>query len=278
MKQSAHVVTMQRARGNPDALLMGPLCFKHNLIWENYSLHTHDCYELELVDEGEGEQWINGSPFPLAPGSIFLLSPDDFHRFRTDGPLRFLTIKLSASPLPQPISALLAECVGGVFAQLGAQDYREAADYFHRIEHELLEKGPYAVQRVYAWLTLLLTRLFGVAQRVETPADTQPVMRHIVRSIQYIDTHFCSPITLEQVAAHCNLTSCYFSSIFSQHVGCCFSKYLADKRVSHAQRMLRTTDESITGIAFSCGFGSISNFQRTFKRLSGTAPSAYRRW
>ena len=40
----------------------------------------HDFYELEFFTAGEGIHYINGVPYHVQPGYVYLLIPGDFHR------------------------------------------------------------------------------------------------------------------------------------------------------------------------------------------------------
>jgi transcriptional regulator GlxA family with amidase domain len=52
--------------------------------------------------------------------------------------------------------------------------------------------------------------------------------------------------------------------------------YLTQHRVSHAQRLLATTDRKIVHVALESGFGSISRFNDAFRRGCGCSPREYR--
>ena len=54
------------------------------------------------------------------------------------------------------------------------------------------------------------------------------------------------------------------------------NNYINDIRISNATKMLFETTNSISEIAFLCGFNNISNFNRIFKKNKGKTPSEYR--
>ena len=47
-------------------------------------------------------------------------------------------------------------------------------------------------------------------------------------------------------------------------------------RLRRAARLLSSTDQPITDIAFGVGFGDLSNFVRTFHRAAGVSPRRFR--
>ena len=60
-------------------------------------------------------------------------------------------------------------------------------------------------------------------------------------------------------------------------IGCTVGEYIRRVRVGFARRELATTDKPIAEIAFAAGFSDHSQLTKTFKRLTGRAPSAYRK-
>ena len=69
----------------------------------------------------------------------------------------------------------------------------------------------------------------------------------------------------------------YAMNLFQKTFGTTLINYLTQHRVSHAQRLLATTDQTITDIAFNSGFNSISRFNDAFRRACGCSPREYRR-
>lgn len=55
-----------------------------------------------------------------------------------------------------------------------------------------------------------------------------------------------------------------------------FKKFINALRFEYACELLPREDVSITEICGKCGFGSLRNFNRVFKALSGMTPNEYR--
>lgn len=63
----------------------------------------------------------------------------------------------------------------------------------------------------------------------------------------------------------------------SFQTGMTFSRYLTDRRVAAAKRILSTNKaDSIIEISAQAGFKSVSSFNRIFKQKTGQTPSEYR--
>jgi AraC-like DNA-binding protein len=81
---------------------------------------------------------------------------------------------------------------------------------------------------------------------------------------------------LTDVARACGVSPSHLSRVFHQSTGLTLSDYLARLRVDHAVELLRDPRRTVTEAAFASGFRSLSQFNRTFKRLAGCTPTGFR--
>jgi len=87
---------------------------------------------------------------------------------------------------------------------------------------------------------------------------------------------YTEPLTVAEISEAVKLHPNYAMNLFKKAFGTTLIDYLTHHRVSHAQRLLATTDEKIVEIAFSSGFNSISRFNEAFRRACGCTPREYR--
>lgn len=92
----------------------------------------------------------------------------------------------------------------------------------------------------------------------------------------YIDHHYNELVTLEDVAAHANLSAYYFSKLFKEQTGTTFIEYLTGVRIVKAKELLKTTRMSLKEICFKVGYHDPNYFSRVFKKITGRSPSDYR--
>lgn len=92
----------------------------------------------------------------------------------------------------------------------------------------------------------------------------------------YIDEHYHRKISIGEVAQIANLTRPAFCRYFKKATGSTFTAFLNQYRVSHAQRMLHK-GSNVSETCFSCGFESLSYFNRIFKKVAGENPSAFKK-
>lgn len=95
--------------------------------------------------------------------------------------------------------------------------------------------------------------------------------------ILYISHNYSRPIRTAEIARAVGLNPDYAGALFKKVLGTTISEYLTKERIACAQRALLFSTESITEIAYSSGFGSISSFNIAFRRVTAQTPRDYRR-
>ena len=87
---------------------------------------------------------------------------------------------------------------------------------------------------------------------------------------------YLEPLTVAEISEAVGLHPNYAMNLFKKTFGTTLIDYLTHHRISHAQRLLATTDEKVVEIAFASGFSSISRFNDAFRRACGCTPREYR--
>jgi AraC-like DNA-binding protein len=92
----------------------------------------------------------------------------------------------------------------------------------------------------------------------------------------YVRENFSKPITLEKASRITHMSPFAFSRYFKKNCGAGFIEYLNRVRMNKACHLLRETEYQVHEIAAQCGFSSISNFNKQFRKTEGLAPRDYR--
>jgi AraC-like DNA-binding protein len=92
----------------------------------------------------------------------------------------------------------------------------------------------------------------------------------------YIRENYFRPIHLEKIAEVANMSPFAFSRYFKQNSGAGFVEYLNRVRTNKACYLLRETEYHVQDIAGECGFSSVSNFNKQFRKAEGMSPRDYR--
>ena len=92
----------------------------------------------------------------------------------------------------------------------------------------------------------------------------------------YIIQNFNKEITLDDISSHANMTPSAFCRFFKKRTNKNFIEYLNEVRISNACKYLLESGLNISEIAFYCGYKTVSNFNKIFKKTTGLSPKAYR--
>jgi AraC family transcriptional regulator len=98
----------------------------------------------------------------------------------------------------------------------------------------------------------------------------------ISRSIDFIQNNLASNLNMKKAAENSGFTYRYFSKLFKKEVKMNFSQFVTSQRIESAKNSLAFTKLPESEIAFSLGFASQSHFIKTFKKVTGMTPLAYR--
>ena len=92
----------------------------------------------------------------------------------------------------------------------------------------------------------------------------------------FIRENFDKPISLDRIAKIAKMSPFAFSRFFKKNCGAGFVEYLNRVRTNKACYLLRETEYQIQDIAIECGFASISNFNKQFRKTEGISPRDFR--
>lgn len=94
--------------------------------------------------------------------------------------------------------------------------------------------------------------------------------------LDYLESAFMNPITLSEMAKISGMATNRFAITFRDFFGQTPIEFLNAYRIERACVLLINTENSITDIAYSCGFFDASYFVKVFKKYKGMTPKKYR--
>jgi len=159
---------------------------------------------------------------------------------------------------PDPITSRLLLSAAGVVENNGALDTL--------FRHQLVD--------------LLATRL--LAAHTSSPTTFQPAMgglspKVLLRAIERLRSNSDADVSLDALASDAGLSRFHFCRAFKESTGLSPHAWLQQYRLEQAMNMLRNTDASIVSVAVEFGYASQTAFTAAFRRLTGEAPSDWRR-
>ena len=90
------------------------------------------------------------------------------------------------------------------------------------------------------------------------------------------NTHLPHRIELETLAGLVNLSQAHFSRAFKISTGLAPYQWQLDARIRRAQQLLSASDATLGEIAHAMGFADPVHFGRTFRKMIGASPGAWR--
>jgi two-component system response regulator YesN len=98
----------------------------------------------------------------------------------------------------------------------------------------------------------------------------------VAQAKKYIDEHWLDAFDDDAVAKAVNMSTSHVHALFRKHACMTMYEYYKSVKVDHIKEKLRDKSLSITEVFSFCGEDSRGSFARTFKKLTGMTPKAYR--
>jgi AraC-like DNA-binding protein len=111
---------------------------------------------------------------------------------------------------------------------------------------------------------------------VAAPFDQQS-SRNVGRMCDFIAENFLYDIDCVDVAAAADIHPKYAMGVFKRSTGMTLNEYVNLLRLSYAQALLMDDDAKVLRVAMDSGFGSLSAFNKSFRKLAGMSPSDFRK-
>jgi AraC-like DNA-binding protein len=255
-------------------------------------LHRHKEIQLTWIQEGEGTLVAGMNMHHFHAGEIYLFGANMPHVFKSDpvyfesdSTRRIRTVTVFFNPTDK-LSALfdLPEMKS---VQTFLEEYSCGfkvpqelfADISGRLTGLLNSEG---IDQLMQFLQLLKT-LSGVNGLEPLTVNSFPHLANdnegmrVASIYNYIIQNYNKAITLEEVAEQAYMTPHAFCRYFKKHTRYTLVGFLNKVRINEACKLLMNgSHNGIAAVAYSCGFNSITNFNRVFKSITGKCPRSYK--
>jgi len=242
---------------------------------EPCGVHIHDCYELEILLEGEIDLRLNGKQIDVKRGNFWLSLPNNLHDvIKKTEEVRIINIKIKDSVLSTKVYNLLGMYSDGIVGKLDEEEvvffaemYEKLSGVFESVKSELC-RNILIKNTIESILVSFVDRCDGYEC-----ALTEKVAEHdIFEALSYVKKHFTEEITAGDMAKRLGYTPNYFSMKFKNLTGKNFIDTVNDERLSLAYYMLSTMDISVNDVSEYVGYSSLAYFSRMFKKKFGKTP------
>lgn len=256
-----------------------------------FPLHAHSFDELVIILRGTAVHRVDGQPFPVKSGDVFVVSGKHEHQYQDMHGLALANILFDSHALQMnqwDVRALPG--FHALFAlepvlrtqqkfnsrlQLSESQLRHVNEIIQNLQRETGARNPgYRVmaEGLFMQLTVFLSRCYS-----DKPSSESHDLLRLGDAIACIETRFAEKITLDELAKKAQFSKRHFQRIFQECMGRSPIDHLLHIRVQKAAELLRHSDRTITDIAFDCGFTDSNYFTRQFRKMAGYSPSEYRR-
>ena len=139
------------------------------------------------------------------------------------------------------------------------------------------QDGSYAARCIADALVSLRAACDLAAARSPGPIAGSPAPAQIIRMLKIMDANLANRVRIKNIAAAAGLSRSSFSRVFLRSVGESPGRYLRRRRIELAQNLMLSTRKSLAEIALECGLSDQSHLTKSFRRVVGISPAAWRR-
>jgi AraC family transcriptional regulator, melibiose operon regulatory protein len=247
--------------------------------------HRHDALELNFVERGT-LYYVRKHHIEVPTGHLALFwgaMPHQVVQVDKNAYFYWVTIPF-AWFLDWDLPPLFVQDVlqGAFVMDEDAARYQADRTMFHQWVIDLKSKDEDARKTVLLELQARLMRL--AKRRVQSLGKTskkrlstlEGPKSKVEQMATYIAGHYTEDLKVEEIAKAVDLHPNYAMGLFRKFFGRSLVDYLTQHRLSHAQRLLATTDKKIADVALEAGFGSLCRFYTVFTKECKQTPRRYR--
>lgn len=236
---------------------------------KSFELHWHEFYEIEVVTEGVGTHIVNGKAYEWRRGEMHLLRLVDFHEIdlQTNGELHLIQIKPALLP-PEFLKAL-GRYNENLVTYLSEKEFTYMDALCSLLEEQYLED-----QSITEHILSVILALFF--KKFDLPQDQTADDGLLGQVLLYIGENFRADLSLESIAKQFFVSKNYLCSYFKKRMGKTVLAYIKQCRLEYAAKLATSTKLKSIELCKACGYGSVSNFLRDFKKAYGVSPMLLR--
>lgn len=151
-------------------------------------------------------------------------------------------------------------------------EYDDCGNFYETYVYSLVEQFFVTIGRNY----LMVKVMNNNDSSMQKKSSNQENMELFLSVCDYINSNFQNSPSLEAASAITGYSKSHFCRFFKLYAGKSFYDYLLGVKISHTDSLLNMTNQSITEIALSSGFNSVSTFNRVFHQFHNCTPTQYR--
>ena len=240
--------------------------------------NNDDDFSFHLNLRGLSVVAAGGRETILRDGDAMLLSYTESRTIARPGPVYHRVLRLPRAALAPLVPKIDDAMLRAIPRPTGALSL--LSHYTGALMDDPALEMPETRHRVVTHLCDLIAVTLGATGDAAVVAERRGIRAARLRAIKSdIEAHLTDPeLSPSAVANRQRISDSYIRKLFEGD-DTSFTDFVLTRRLVRAHRLLtdpRWADRNITSIAFTAGFGDLSYFNRTFKRLYGETPSEVR--
>lgn len=244
----------------------------------------HESLEMKFFYEGRGMQMIDSEIIIANPGDITITNPYEIHTntetelYKGKYFLLIVDLDFFVDFNPKGIDLREILITKGLKFNNHIQGQERLQTIILRIVEELNDQKDHYRLIVYSLMSELISLLLRdeINQEKSKISHTDTDMRNskiIAPALSKIFQDYDKTISIDELAALCNLSKYHFCRVFKEQMGVTAVQYIIRYRISLAETLLKEGVLKINEVAYACGFRDLSYFYRCYKKIKGISPS-----
>lgn len=246
----------------------------------SYGPAIRNHYLFHYVLSGQGTLEVNlkndekAACYPVRAGQGFLIEPGYITTYYADGsnPWEYAWVEFDGLRAGEFLEEAGLSAACPIFSPACAEASRSfASEMLYIVEHPDM-----TCRQFIGHLYLILDALIDASSRRKKIQGGKLSRFYAQEAITFIEQFYSSPITVEDMAGHCNLDRSYFGKVFKTAIGQSPQEFLIRFRMAKASSLLTVTNLPISTICEQVGYPNQLHFSRAFKNVYGISPRTYR--
>ncbi len=259
-----------------------------NVEYENFPLHWHNAIEIIMPLINDFTVTAGGVTYNLKERDIIIIPPGELHSMTAPEKGQRIIFQCDNSVLKEfhALSAISDIFSSTIFIDHSYADSirNTAKKTMLEIYEEYFKKSETSEIKIYLKLISMFVELHEgcITEKKDKLGCTSEKLDEYNERFgavtKFIEKNYMYDITLDKLADIAGYSKYHFSRIFKQYCGMSHIDYVNRIRISAAQKLLLDPDISITEVAMSSGFTSITSFNRVFKDIKHCTPSEFKKF
>lgn len=256
---------------------------------ENYSFsgEVHNFWECFLIRKGGACVSADGRVYNLKENELIFHKPMELHKFyinSKNGAKLFIFsfsteseavnyFKNKVFRLKELQKLIVDNLLGYIHSEIKKTDIPENINLMGRYIYPFENSAIYA-QMITSYLTQLLLSLYEKEPIYSVSDNPEAIIFQEAAGL--MQNNICLPLTIDEIAKHCNISISGLKRIFHKYAGMSVHKYFVRLRVKTAADLLKEGC-TVTEAAEKMGFGSQAYFSAVFKRETGICAADFKK-